>query len=143
MVVVPHWEKSWQAFRDRDEYTFRLNRLNEAVSELMKVCEDSDDAIAGIGSAAEVEEVMLASYSMLKYVQQYMRSINIGYDEGYVLVAPRLHAGTNLSKAIGNALRIQMEWGPNKAYSLPDEAKVMESVSREAYGCLKRLGCIE
>lgn len=116
-------------FRDSDDYVIRLHRLNRAFSDYMSASDE------GFDFAPEILEVMFASYSMWKHIQKYMANLKIPYDVGYV--------NKNLYRAIKDAWQIQKDWGPLKAYNLPDEARLMECVSRSAYDCLKRFKEIE
>lgn len=114
-------------FRDEPAYVKRLNRFDKAVRQ---VGYDGDiHKLIGTLDVDYLEDLMLASYSLMKYIRGYMRTIEAGYVEN-----SELH---DIYTAIQEA--VEFTDGSTKYRYLDQEATKMEIVSRAAFAWLKSL----
>jgi hypothetical protein len=117
-------------FRDSIVYHKLLHRFNEAMVgiKFKNGLFDIDLAITG-----GMEELMIASYSLMKYMRDYLRKMNCKFTEGHKII--------NIYNAIERALKaINVK---HMCHPIADEADNMECVSRAAYAWLKSYNLLD
>jgi len=117
-------------FRDEIGYIDRIDRITAALVGIgCKIYNfDPNDLIISI-KINGLEELMLATWSMNKYIRDYLKNINSGYEPG--------HKVGDLYTAVGRLIKYCQPIPDGKYYYVSDEAEDMERVSRACYAWMK------
>jgi hypothetical protein len=112
-------------FRENPFYIKLLARFDKAIRQVG--WEGDAASLVSSINVNGLEQVMLTSYRMTKYLRKYLKHIGAKYDEGYKV--------PDLYTAIERAMKITD--GSTKTAYIDTEAIYMEGVSRAAYAWLK------
>lgn len=117
-------------FRANTQYNFLLRRFDVAMENVWPECFTGSDCTfvpAGVTpqECKDLEELVLSSYKMMKYIRRYLKKKKLGFDEG------------NKVPTMYKALELAAYASTSQTGSLAIEADAMEAVSRAGYRWLE------
>jgi hypothetical protein len=115
-------------FRNGTQYNRLLNSFEMAVIKFWPEYESNGGCITVGTDPADLEQLMLSSYRLMKYIRTWLKKKRIDYDEAHKF--PNLYVALEEMSMISAAAQ-------NHQPSLAVEALKLEAVSRAAYHWMK------